>query len=548
MDFFNQTLQQARELLGSMTPGARVTAVLLVAVVVVSLAFLFQQNAAGPDEYLFAEPQGQSQIARMTAAMAADGVQDFEIEGNFIRVPRGQRAAALAAIASAGELPADVHRIMSDELDKGSVFDSREVKQQRIKAAMERRLSETIGLMNWVEHAVVIFDERDPRGLGATRQASASVSVMPGVGETLTSERSRNVKALVTKSLNLTPDDVTVTDLSGGAYSGDEVSPDDFDNPLYVAKARIEKSIRLKLLNLLSDIRGVAIEVKAVLDDVQEKRTVEVKPVTQTATLTKQETIEDTEQVNGENAGQPGLEAQGPGRAGENGPVALQDRTKTTREDTNLQNAVGTDTQETVYAGLVIKEAWASVRVPRSHVYKVYRQQFTDLGAEVPDPIDPKEIQQFEEVLKTDIENTVTHQLPKLSLGENEQKQVGVVFFNDLTPEVPPAPSFASNAMAWTGRYWNSIAMGGLALVSLVMLRSIVTSNSQQGPPPSLGPIELPQHVADVNVTDDEEEEDERPKLKLRKADSLKEDLNDMVSTDPEAAAAILSNWINNAA
>ena len=39
-----------------------------------------------------------------------------------------------------------------------------------------------------------------------------------------------------------------------------------------------------------------------------------------------------------------------------------------------------------------------------------------------------------------------------------------------------------------------------------------------------------------------------RPKLKLKKADSLKDDLADMVASDPDAAAAILKSWINNAA
>jgi flagellar biosynthesis/type III secretory pathway M-ring protein FliF/YscJ len=38
-----------------------------------------------------------------------------------------------------------------------------------------------------------------------------------------------------------------------------------------------------------------------------------------------------------------------------------------------------------------------------------------------------------------------------------------------------------------------------------------------------------------------------RPKLRLKKGPSLKEDLTEMVREDPEAAAAILRTWISAA-
>ena len=42
-------------------------------------------------------------------------------------------------------------------------------------------------------------------------------------------------------------------------------------------------------------------------------------------------------------------------------------------------------------------------------------------------------------------------------------------------------------------------------------------------------------------------EEDGRPKLRLNKGPTLKDDLTDIVREDPDAAAAILRNWIGNA-
>ena len=48
MDFLNKSIAQVSELFRSMTPGARLTAGLLLAVVVVSMGYLFRQGTAGP--------------------------------------------------------------------------------------------------------------------------------------------------------------------------------------------------------------------------------------------------------------------------------------------------------------------------------------------------------------------------------------------------------------------------------------------------------------------------------------------------------------------
>ena len=553
MDFFNQTIAQVRELFASMTPGARVTAALLLGVVVVSLAFLFQQSTSGPDQYLFGEPQSQSQIARMSAAVAQAGIE-HDVEGNFIRVASGQKLAAMAAIADAGELPADVDRIMSDALDKGSVFDSREVKTQRIKAARERRLSKIIGLMPWVDQAYVIFDEQDARGLRSVRQASAAVSVMPSVGEMLNSQRSRNLKSLVAKSFNLDPMDVTITNLGGGASRSDGLSPDDFDHPYYVTKAKIEERIRNNLTRLLSYIPGVGVEVNAILDEIEGRRELEIKPDQTPATLSSRLIEDTTKQTASGGGGRPGVEA--------NGPLASADTSSSGQEgsssvltDETKQNVVGSSQIEKVYSGHALKEAWASVRVPRSYVAQVYRQRAEIKGEEIPDPIPDEALSQLEISITTEIKELVDHQLPRLSLGEDELKQATVVFYDDLKKEMPAPPSIASDALAMLGAYWNSIAMGGLALFSLVMLRSMVTSVSNAETSGRIGALQLGDTGDAIEsaegtgaATSDEDDENERPKLKLQKADTLKDDLTEMVASDPDAAAAILRNWINNAA
>ncbi len=102
----NTLVAQIRDLFASMTPGARITSGLLLVVAVVSVAFLFQNSAAGPDSFLFGgERFSQSEITRMTAAMAEGGLSGWKIDSNRISVPRAIEQDAIAAIASSALCP-----------------------------------------------------------------------------------------------------------------------------------------------------------------------------------------------------------------------------------------------------------------------------------------------------------------------------------------------------------------------------------------------------------------------------------------------------------
>src|SRR5919109_1360820 len=145
MDFVNKSIAQVSELFRTMTPGARVTSGLLLAVVVIGLGYLFRQGAAGPDAYLFGgEPLSAGQLDRVEAAIAQAGLSGYVRESNRIRVPAGQQSAYLAAVADAGALPPNFNTILEESLDKGGPWESNEARRQRIKVANQRTLSEIV--------------------------------------------------------------------------------------------------------------------------------------------------------------------------------------------------------------------------------------------------------------------------------------------------------------------------------------------------------------------------------------------------------------------
>src|SRR5262249_51685667 len=176
------------------------------------------------DTYLFGgEPISSGQLDRVEAAIAKAGLSDFQREGFRIRVPSGQQAKYLAAVADAGALPPNFNTILENALDKGGPWESREATRERLKVAKQQTLSEIVRGMYWVENAIVWYDEHESQQLGrlsTTKQITASVSVKPIAGEVLSPQRAKNIQKLVAHAVNMKPNDVAVTNLGDGGPTG----------------------------------------------------------------------------------------------------------------------------------------------------------------------------------------------------------------------------------------------------------------------------------------------------------------------------------------
>lgn len=555
MDFVNKLTEQLRDLFLSMTAGARLTAALLLAVVVVSVAFLFKQSTGGPNELLFSEIVSGKQLAQMEAAIAAKKLTGAEVRGSHIYVPRGQRAAYIAAVAEGNALPTDATKLMFDALDGGSVFDSREQKMARIKAARESQLNYVISQMSWVDQATVIFEERLDRGLHSKPKVSASVSVLPLASQEMTSDRARSLQQLVAGSHpDMQLSDVTITNLGdstmfGGGASGG-VAAEDFAGEYYQTRVKYERYVRDQISANLAHIPGVNVQVSAVLDNTLERTLRLVKPETPGVAVREMEETDKSSQQRAANGGRVGVQANGPQRAGAQPVEDSRDVTTTNIAKTQVDSIVGQSEESTTEASLVPKEAWASIGVPRTYVVDVYKQRKLAETGKEPDKLDANELKLIETEVQQSVERLVQPLLPQLAAGKDDFSQVKVQFFDSVKAAELPAPSLPSNAFAWTTQNASSLGMAGLAIFSLLMLRSIVRGG---GGNPS--PVAGAQPVlrletgegADGEPTGADEDAANRQRLKLRKGESLKDDLTSMVRDDPDAAAAILRSWIGQA-
>jgi flagellar M-ring protein FliF len=461
-------------------------------------------------------------------------------------VPRGLKADYLAAVVDGGALPPNFHTYLESALSAGGPWESNETTKVRLKIARQQMLGEIIRHMDWVEDAVVLYDEQQSRGLRQTNLVTASVNVKPVLGESVDPRRATILQKLVAHSVvGMHTEDVIVTSLGAdnGIGSDGNVYPDAFQNEYYKTRVAYEQYKKQSILNALRDIPGVRVEVNAELDNTIQETIQNLKPDKQGTALSAVTVEEETSQGTVDGGGQPGTTAQGPNRQGTLPQLQAQTQSKTSKSTEETNNLVGQEQTVRQTTGFTPKEDWATVTIPHSYVATIWKQRNPEATA----PPKEEDLRLVQENLITKVENIVVPLLTRQNKGEDQYKQVRVEIVDSIPlPEIVP-PSFASNATNWAGHYWSTLAMIGVAMFSLLVLRSVVKGGPAGSGSPLAGAAPTLTVHADADGGEGDSDAPQRSRLRIKKGVSLKDDLAEMVREDPHAAAAILKSWIGKA-
>jgi flagellar M-ring protein FliF len=511
-------------------------------------------------------------------------------------VPRGEKTAYLAAIASAGALPANFDTLLEESLDLGP-FVSEPTRKARMKAVRERQLSMIVRQMDGVQSAQVLYDIREPKGF-EPGQSSATVSVEPMPGKPLTPQRMKTIRAAVAGAVaGMNPKDVIILDLSNNSqYTGADGDIDAamFDTPYFQERTNYEKMMESKIVDLLHEIRGVRVKVTAELDPTLGAEIRSSKPngdPAQVRIVTGTETTNNTEV---DDRGRPGLVAQGPGAAPPEEAVAKNENTHS-NDTSETDNFIPLVEEIRQTSGLAPLHVRAAVAIPSEFLVQVWRARNPDAPADQAPT--SENLKLVEDEYKQKVEGAVSPLFPREE-AESPYPNVVVTVFQSLAPEKLEPPSMMSEGLMWAGRNSGSLIMATLAVVSLGMLRSLVKSIPPaetnvifSGPVPAMagaggaygggrGGISAAGDGGAGQVAGATEQgragesgggaggggggsstagnaatgrqartggDKGRPRLKLKKGVSMKDDLTEIVREDPDAAAAIIRGWIGNA-
>lgn len=556
MDFLNKAYGQMAELFGSMTPAARITTGLLLVLILVSAGYLFNHQISGGNAYLLdGHTFSSEELTAMQAAFGKAGLSNFEVEGNRIRVQRGQKAKYLGALADAEAMPAEFGSYLANAVNKPGPFTSRQQQEMMMKVALEQQLSKIIKEMKGIEKAAVIYAIDKKGGLRPELNTTASVSVKPLGTAPLAPGQIPAIRYLVARAIpGLSPERVTIIDTNlGRAYNanGSDGAPDVLDDPYVSHRKHYQEEFESKVRQALAFVPGVIVtanvEIDPELRHSEQKRKVDPKPVPITISDENETNASDS----GGPAGQPGLQAQqtranSPAQLANSGKSSHTDKERTSHTE---QSDVSTELTTTDRAGLIPTHVTVAIAVPSSYLEQVWREQNpTPPGSTTPPTIDKKDLAKIEEAETTKIKEIVSAVIPQFDLTSDTRPLITVKTFQQVPMGEIVEPAMTQLAAGWLAENWSTAGMIGLGLVSLMMLRSMVRSGPGPAALPELPlPPPAPEQPAETPAEEAEAKAPSRLKRRTGQGQSLREELADLVREDPDMAANILRTWIGSA-
>lgn len=560
MNFLTKATSQVVELFRTMTPGARITAGLLLVAIVVSLAYLFQHQVRGGEEYLLGgHVFDQTEINRMTAAFATAGLTDWDDSGNRIRVPRSQKFNYLAALAANNALPKDFDSYFSDMLNQDNWFESNEQRRLRVQFLKEQQAAKMIAAMKGIEKAIVKFAEPNARGFEKKEPARATVAVQ-SAGTRLLDRQQIEVIRNSLEGFGVSSENVVVTDLGGATYPGrrGDGMPEAEDHLYTDAKSMYEQLWQEKIQEMVSHYGAVKVGVNVVLDSTLNHTTQSREYKGQPTTLEASEFKKESTSKKPGPGGRPGLEpnqgAPGNRRVTVDQVASSEATDNETRNDT--RSVVGEIQETRQSAPLLPKFVSATIAIPESYFEKLWfarwRKEHPDETTEPKTPV-ADELKRLVADEKRKIEEQVVNLLHPVPPGDDKFSPVKVDTYADLPATEVEAPSLSHTATTWLADNWQTLGMIGVGLVCLVFLRGMIKSATTSPTPWQGAPAaDLSLVVAETPSQAEEGEEEVaegsgKKRFRVSGLD-LRQDLVEMVKEDPDAAANVLRGWIGEAA
>ncbi|MBL8891400.1 MAG: hypothetical protein JNL67_15580 [Planctomycetaceae bacterium] len=573
MDFIIRHYQSTVALLRSMTPAAQISSILMLVAIVASMVYLFQYQLSGGTTYVYGGQEfTQAEIGQMENALAQAGLNQYEVVGYRIRVPLSARDKYVKAIADGNAVPASIKR---KDTSSSNPFSSSTVEKQRIKDEKTQKLEDMIRQNSKIANASVEYDVRMEGGPFREALVTCAVMVTPIGSYELTRDDVLAIKNTIRSSLaGIKDNHISIIDTnSGQSYTGDMLAMSAAENELIRTKKWWEDDYKRKIHAQLVAYPGAQVGVEVELDPTlgtnKYERNLET-PVAITQNAEKTTTRSQT----GGNGGAPGTRSNLAANAAANAQASLSESRQSSTDITkeNSTSIVGGGITHTQLAGLTVKRAKVSVGVPQATVEKIYAKLNPSTDGKTVEIDANKLTEFFEQNIKKPISEKVRALIhPGTDVGQDPLQDIIVLMDPSLDIEPIPTTPMSESALSWLAANWQNLGLFFFGMVSLVMLRSMVSSAAKGDGAAARADVELNRILPGGESGEDTEEiivekdgstriikkkklpetEEEREarenQLKKRfqnRQPNIREELAELVEADLDAAATVLKAWI----
>lgn len=499
-------LTRTLEAIRALSPAGRVALGAACLALVAGLAYLANQQVSSADCYLLGgELFSATQLREIQAALGKAGLES-QVEGAKVKVPRGQEAKYMAALASSGVL-ADFGSYMKQAVNGNNLMLYGPQQEARAKVALLSELQLAICRMPGIESAFVHIDQESRRGFRETSVISASVAVQPRGNRSLDDSMVAAIRGMVAAArVGLRPESVTVVDLSGPrlfAGNGGDPKAAPSGGSYADLKKRLELDWQEKIGRLLEQIAPGAL-------------------VTTNVELEREVTSEE----------------------------------KSTEYDQRASETKGgapTTEKHIVREGRTPKRVTVSVAVPHTYYEQVWRKRHVSPHSQrMPRDGELAEIEQAE---KKNIEAAIAPLLGNADQATGGISHVAVTTFYPPTVAPPTPPLNSELIRAWLLANWRSVGVGLLVVLAFMTIRNALKAAKPVrtiSPPVLSQEPHLPRPHAAARGREampsqaSSASSEQASREKSAAAGGLREELSELVRVHPDSAASLLRTWIGN--
>ncbi len=500
----------------------------VVAVAIVGL-ISFQTNLLAPAKPQMCELISKchlrhSDLQRIQVALGESGLNDFQIDGQKLLVPRSQHSLYLQAVSERNALPMDLRETSSDSISNPLLSRSQ---QQALKWQQKKRqLKEMILRLPFVQQAWLEIDVAPSSSPFQPDRQSAVISIRPEGDRPLDGQHVDTIRRMIGGAVaGLQASQIEVIDLGEGfAYDRANESAGDFDRHSMQQLRTKEQQLEDQIAIALSRFDGVDVDVR-------------LSPCPKVATRRAQLVAES---VTAETPAQ--LNSIQPAKrltVGSNGVASIYDEPSTPISQQNdsavsarsvshvkQASAVGgiqRDTRENSSACRVAVQ----IDVPESALANVamsltLQRPALHSGGQKVDPVEQK----FR-TIRPQIQREVASMLPADWLKASGAAPIEVTLHRSTAPSVANPSQQISQLVE---KYWPTVAALGLGLVLLTLV--VRKPNFSERAGTSEGRV--------LSMAGHQDAETDAGK-------NAKERINRMFRDDPDKAAATIESWIKKA-
>jgi flagellar biosynthesis/type III secretory pathway M-ring protein FliF/YscJ len=549
MDFLKAQFTRIQEQLAGLSATQKMLVVTMLTIMVMTMLFWSHWAAQPEMSPLLDQTMTTEEVGQISTSLDAQGIP-HQVVGDRVLVPADRKLEILSVLGYSQALPKHFDQGFDEIIKQMNWLDPPDKTDQMFNRAKEQALTEMIQMSPGVAEAVVVIDPSTKREIGGN-------DVQPVATVTLTTNRNNMMAARqLAQSAAMTisgavggmePDHVNVivdgvaipvkNPTEDGSMSGD----DDVD-----MQRHYEDYYRTKIEQALQDIRGLMVSVTVKLDTARTTTTIHKIDPKQTVAL-PEKTEETSDETTGQQASmqEPGavsnstangsMDLSGGGGGGSN-TNSTSDKSENKvdygNQDQQIYQNAGTGTVQT-----------ASVRIPRSYFIQSYKND-----NDGKDPDDPT-------VLQTYITNeceTIKKEVEGCAAFPTEDALFVGVYSDQVQPQLPLGQQTSGSQISGTlTRNSKEIGVGALAVISLFMILTMVKKSTPVpvvvAPPPESPTTPLNGNetvvgsASEKNAALDGMELDEE----TVKAEQTLEQVQQMVQSNPDAAASLVKRWLN---